>query len=413
MAGPLDAARLEAWGTAGSALLVTLAERGLALAGASLDAGEPHAPGPQWLALRRATLGVNLEFLQDRQRRLFWFFRGRPGADSAGHLVARARVSFALAPRLAPPPAPPPLLARLLPPMLAPLPASERARRFGDAGCVVFAANGQPFLAHAPGPGWLLPGGVGTGARLSRRTGLLLLAALAAARPSLTRAPAGSARAAGTGPALAERAAAVLAATHLAAESGMAALPTAPDAPLAGYGLDSSQAVIECALTDDGATPEPDDLAGALRMALSVAIAPEPSSGRVLIRLALSPPDVLAEGAVFDAFAAAIADAARDAAFAEAAGVPQALLRRRDRARLVMRFGPARDGFDRDLVAWQADGEEPALFTVAARVGGGNLAPAVALRDPEPVAGERLPGAVAARLAAIAGVLLAWAGDVA
>jgi hypothetical protein len=412
MAEPLAPAQLEAWGAAGSALLVDIAARGLVLAGGSLDAGAPHGPGPQWLALRRAVLGVNLEFLQDAQHRLFWFFRGRRDADAPGHLVARARIGFTLAPRFAAAAAVPaaPAITRLLPALLALLPAADRVRLFGRPDCLVFAADGQPILAHAPAAGWLLPGGRATGASLPLGPGLALMSALAATRPSLTRSPAGTHAARGGGPLLAERAAAVIAATHLAAESGMVALAGPAMALLPGYTLAATQAVIECALTDGGATPDADALAGALRMALSVAIAPDPAGGRIGIRLALGPPDVLADGPVFAAFAAAIAGAAREAAFAVAAGVPQAVLRQRDRARLVMRFGAARNGFDRDLVAWQTEAGDFALFTVAARVSGGNLAPSVDLADPAAVQGAALPRPVAARLAAIADVLRAWAG---
>ena len=136
--------------------------------------------------------------------------------------------------------------------------------------------------------------------------------------------------------------------------------------------------------------------------------------GLLHLVLSLSPPDILAEGAVFDAFATAIADAAKEPEFFQplAPLVARAAITNPAKARLVMRYGAAgRD--DADLVAWDAGGAAPVLFTLGARIDGGNLAPRASVADPVPVAGDLLPEAVGTRLAAIAGLLKSWVGEAA
>lgn len=414
---------LDDWSDAARAILVELADQAMQLAGLSFD--PLGAPLPGAVAVRRARFGVNLELTQSHEGGWFWRFRGRHVGTE--QLLARARIFFGLAPRLSSPDVPATMVEyRLIPPcVLTGLDDAARQKMFGArataATCLVFRDGAVPIMAWVRGQDFVLPGGRVVGRRLPRGPGLALIQAMADARPSLTDGAAGDAGATGPGPRLPVRAARALAAAHAGADAAMAGL-SAPDGArrigLAAYGMERTQGVIEVALTADG---EPADAAerGALRLAVAVTVEPDPQAsllqnGLLHLVLSLSPPDILAEGAVFDAFAAAIAEAAKEPEFFQplAPLVARASLTNPAKARLVMRYGAAgRD--DADLVAWDAGGPAPALFTLGARVDGGNLAPRAVVADPVPVAGDLLPEAVGARLAAIAGLLKSWVGEAA
>lgn len=407
---------LDDWSDAARDLLVGLAAQALGLAGASFDPLGLPVGGA--LALRRARFGVNLELTQRQDGGWFWRFRGAKGG--AEQLLARVRAAFGLGPRLVAPHGAAALAEqRLIPPCVATgLDDALRRRLFGvqvdRTNSLVFGADAAPIAAWVRGQNFVLPGGQVAGTRLPRGPGLLLLEALAGARPSLADGPAGRPGATGPGPRLLVRAALALAAAHAGADRAIAALEVPEGARrigLVAYGMERTQAVIEAGLTDDGRLAG-DAEQGALRLALAVAVAPDPAADLLRLRLSLAVPDILAEGAVFDAFAQAIAAAAAEPAFFAplAPLFSRAALAQPANARLVMRFGAARRG-DADLIAWDgAGGGGPVLFTLAARVEGGNLAPRVRVADPAPVTGALLPEAVGRRLAAIAGLLDSWVG---
>lgn len=114
---------------------------------------------------------------------------------------------------------------------------------------------------------------------------------------------------------------------------------------------------------------------------------------------------------MFDAFAGAIARASGHERFFAPLRplVARTVLADPANARLVMRFGAEGDD-DADLLAWGVPGQAPLLFSVRARVDGGNLAPVVQVFDPQPLLGPLLPAAVGARLSDLAGLLQSWVG---
>jgi hypothetical protein len=199
-------------------------------------------------------------------------------------------------------------------------------------------------------------------------------------------------------------------------DAGMAALAAPEQARmigLAAFGMDSTRGVIEFALMPDGTLPErPSQLEGAMRIAIAVDLAPDEDSQALHLNMSLGPPDVLTDGAVFDAFAEAIAAAASRLRPSLAELPAGCDLENPGQAQLVMRYG-AEDGRDRNIVAWGPPGRLPSLFTVSATVTGGNLAPKVTVDDPEPVSGRFLPDDLSARLLDIAALMKSWVGSAA
>lgn len=423
-----DSLPLDSWSNQASRLLAGLGKEALALSASGIGHGAPVGTAPGGIAVRAARFGVNIELSRAKDGGWLWFFRR--GAEGDPDTWARARIRFALGPALAPA-RPARVLAeeRLMPPMLlAGLDRATLAALFGAEAAaarpVVFAEDGQPIVAAMPGRGWVLPGSATQLTRLPRGPGLALLRALAASRPSL-------ADAASAGPSLPGvagqrfdlllRAARALGGAHADAALRLAALPSLPESAalsLSGYGLGPTQGVIEFKLDQTGKVPDDADaLADAMTVAISVSVETPPpaepeAAQPVRMRLSLAPPDVLAEGRVFDAFARAIADAADDATFAAtlAPALPRAALADAGNARLVFRYSRRR-GDDLDLVVWANPGGPDALFSVRAKVVGGNLDPSVSVQAPELHSDPELPRDASQRLMQLAAVLGNWIGE--